>query len=176
MASTRAAIILVNLASSSLVKSIGVRAPRKNPKLVRYISGWTNGNEGDPSENPRVLSRTPSTRAIHSVAETPKGQLLIDRTQDSGFFAERSEPFHRIFPVRCARDSRRPGAAPTATKLLRPVAAPHRRRRRPPETPNPAKSRKTRGFLGHCLDKSQIKEKGDTKAITNKTTQLLDCV
>ena len=47
------------------------------------------------------------------------------------------------------RDSRRPGAAPTATKPLRPVATPHRRRRRPPETPNPAKSRKTRGFLGH---------------------------
>ena len=92
---------MVNLASSSLVKSIGVRAPRKKPKLGAYISGWTNGNEGDPSEKPRVLSRNPSTRAIHSVAETPKGQLLIDRTQDPGFFAERSEPFHRIFPVRC---------------------------------------------------------------------------
>ena len=155
MASTRAAIILVNLASSSLVKSIGVRAPRKNPKLVRYISGWTNGNEGDPSENPRVLSRTPSTRAIHSVAETPKGQLLIDRTQDSGFFAERSEPFHRIFSVRCPATPGdpvplpRPRSPSGPSPPLTAVAADH---------PKP-RTRPNRGKPGAFLDTAWIRVK-----------------
>jgi hypothetical protein len=131
-ASTRAAIILVNLASSSLVKSIGVRAPRKKPKLGAYISGWTNGNEGDPSEKPRVLSRNPSTRAIHSVAENPKGQLPIDRTQDSGVFAERSEPFHRIFPVRCPATPGDPAPLPRPRSSSGPS---------PPSPPSPPTTR-----------------------------------